>query len=110
MRMKRTQQKNITTQNIIDALRWGSELFDSIAVDTRPSTPVDNVNLSRRQYYARLSKLIKVGLVRRVNGRYLLTCFGIVIYNDVQLGIRRAIDSHTKTNKPESSDVITFQT
>ena len=30
MMMKRTQLKNLTTQNIIDAIRWGSDIFDSI--------------------------------------------------------------------------------
>ena len=115
MRMKRTQQKNLTTQNIIDAIRWGSDLFDSIAADTYHYTSINNVNirycvnLSRKQYYARLSKLTKAGLVKRVNGMYLLTFFGTVIY-DVQLEFRRAVDSHSKTNEPESSNVIAFQT
>jgi hypothetical protein len=116
MRMKRTQQKNLTTQNIIDAIRWGSDLFDSIAADTyQYQTSINNadagycVDLSRKQYYARLSKLVKAGLVKRVNGRYSLTFFGIVIY-DVQLELRRAVDSHLKTNEPESSNVIAFQT
>jgi hypothetical protein len=44
--------------------------------------------------------VVKVGLVKRVNGRYLLTFFGIVIY-DLQLEFRRAVDSHLKTNEPE---------
>ena len=106
MRMKRTQLKNLTTQNIIDAIRWGSDLFDSIAADTYHKKSINNVNprycvdLSRKQYYCRLSKLVKVGLVKRVNGRYLLTFFGIVIY-DVQLEFRRAVDSHLKTNESE---------
>ena len=106
MKMKRTQLKNLTTQNIIDAIRWGSDLFDSIAADTYHKKSINNVNprycvdLSRKQYYCRLSKLVKVGLVKRVNGRYLLTYFGIVIY-DVQLKFRRAVDSHLKTNGPE---------
>jgi hypothetical protein len=115
MRMKRTQQKNLTLQNIIDAIRWGSDLFDFIAADTYHYTSINNANprycvdLSRKQYYARLSKLVKAGLVKRVNGRYSLTFFGIMIY-DVQLEFRRAVDSHLKTNEPESSNVIPFQT
>src|SRR6476659_1746937 len=95
-----------STQNIIDAIRWRSDLFDSIAADTYHNNSINNVNprycvdLSRKQYYGRLSKLVKVGLVKRVNGRYLLTFFGIVIY-DVQLEFRRAVDSHLKTNESE---------
>ena len=101
--MRGAEHKNLTTQNIIEAIRWGSDLFDSIVADTnhyRISTnnaaPDYCVNLSRKQYYARLSKLIKVGLVKRVNGRYLLTLFGIVIY-DLQLEFHKAVDSHLKT-------------
>ena len=112
--MRRTQQKNITTQNIMDAIRWGSDLFDSIAADKDDTTAINNVNsrcvnLSRRQYYYRLSKLIKVGLVKRVNGRYLPTFFGIVIYNDIPLEFRRAVDFHLKINESESSNDIAFQ-
>jgi hypothetical protein len=97
--MRGAENKNLTTQNIIEAIRWGSDLFDSIVADTyhyRTSTNNAAPGLSRKQYYARLSKLIKVGLVKRVNGRYLLTHFGIVIY-DLQLEFRRAVDSHLKT-------------
>ena len=42
--MKRTQLKNLTTQNIIDAIRWGSDLFDSIAGDTYHNNSINNVN------------------------------------------------------------------
>ena len=79
--MRGTEHKNLTTQNIIEAVRWGSDLFDSIAADTyhyRTYTNNPAPALSRKQYYVRLSKLIKVGLVKRVNGSYLLTSFGIV--------------------------------
>jgi hypothetical protein len=47
-----------------------------------------------------------VGLVKRVNGRYLLTPFGIVIY-DLQLEFRRAVDSHLKT-KIESLVITSY--
>jgi hypothetical protein len=97
--MRGAEHKNLTTQKIVEAIRWGSDLFDSIAADTyhyRISTNNAAPGLSRKQYYARLSKLIKVGLVKRVKGRYLLTPFGIVIY-DLQLEFHRAVDSHLKT-------------
>ena len=100
--MRGAEHKNLTTQKIVEAIRWGSDLFDSIAADTYHYTSINNANprycvdLSRKQYYARLSKLVKAGLVKRVNGRYLLTPFGIVIY-DLQLEFRRAVDSHLKT-------------
>lgn len=97
--MRGAEHTNLTAQNIIQAIRWGSDLFDSIAANTdhyRTSTNNPAPGLSRKQYYARLSKLIRVGLVKRVNGRYSLTPFGIVIYG-LQLEFRREVDSHLKT-------------
>jgi predicted transcriptional regulator len=88
---------NITRPNILEAIRYGQELFDSIAADTySDNTPSDIVKLSRKQYYSKLTKLIKVGLIKRKSGRYLLTPFARVIYG-VQLGFGDAVDNHLKT-------------
>ncbi len=90
-------EHNVTRLNILDAIRSGQELFNSIAADTySDNTPSDSVKLSRKQYYNRLSKLIKVGLIERKSGRYLLTPFGRVIYG-VQLGFGEALENHLKT-------------
>jgi hypothetical protein len=87
----------ITRQNIIEAIRYGQELFNSIAADTySDNTPSDSVKLSRKQYYNKLSKLIKVDLIKRKSGKYLLTPFGRVIFG-VQLGFGEAVDNHLKT-------------
>ena len=101
--MTKTELEKLTTQNIIDAIRFGGDLFDSIAANTYHYQTSANkagagycVNLSRKQYYERLAKLIKAGLVKRQNGGYVLTTFGNVIY-DVQLEIREAVDSHLKS-------------
>jgi hypothetical protein len=76
----------ITRLNILEAIRYGQELFNSIAADTfSDNSPGDSVKLSRKQYYNKLSNLINA------SGRYLLTPFGRVIYG-VQLG--DAVDNH----------------
>ena len=86
--------RNITRLNILGAIRYGQELFNSIAADTYgDNTPSDCVKLSRKQYYNKLSKLIKVDLIKRKSGSYLLTPFGRVIYG-VQLGLGDAVDNH----------------
>ena len=89
---------NITRPNILEAIRYGQELFNSIAADTySDNTSTDIVKLSRKQYYNKLSKLIKVDLIKRKSGRYLLTPNkGRVIYG-VQLAFGDAVANHLKT-------------
>jgi hypothetical protein len=88
---------DITRPNILEAIRYGQELFNSIAADTySDNTSTDIVKLSRKQYYNKLSKLIKVDLIKRKSGRYLLTPFGRVIYG-VQLAFGDAVANHLKT-------------
>ena len=90
-------EHNLTRLNILDAIRSGQELLNSIAADTySDNIPIDSVKLSRKQYYGRLSKLIKVDLIKRKSGRYLLTPFGRVIYG-VQLGFGEAVENHLKS-------------
>ena len=36
--------------------------------------------LTKKQYYSRMSRLAKAGLVNRQNGRYFVTAFGRVVY------------------------------
>ena len=88
---------HITMPNILEAIRYAQELVNSIAADTyNDSTPTDIVKLGRKQYYNKLSKLIKVDLIKRKSGKYILTPFGRVIYG-IQLGLVDAIDYHLKT-------------
>jgi hypothetical protein len=101
--MTKTELEKLTTQNIIDAIRFAGDLFDSIAADTyhymtsmKNAQPGHSIDLSRKQYYKRVAKLRKLGLIKRQNRRYVLTNFGIVIY-DVQLKFREALDSHLKS-------------
>lgn len=57
------------------------ELFTTIAHESVNSVILRNkVNITRKQYYARLSKMIKVGLVKRVSGKLMLTAFGKIVY------------------------------
>jgi ribosomal protein L25 (general stress protein Ctc) len=47
-------------------------LFNLIAADTYgDKTPSDSIKLSRKQYYNKLSKLVKVDLIKRKSGRHL---------------------------------------
>ena len=56
-------EHDVTWLNVLEAIRYGQELFNSIAADTYSyNATSDIVKLSRKQYYNKLSKLIKVDL------------------------------------------------
>jgi hypothetical protein len=56
---------------------------------------ISRVKLTRKQYYSRISTLISSGLVKRSNGKYLLTSLGKVVYS-VNVLIDQAILDHWK--------------
>lgn len=89
--------KDLTLLDVLNAIRdtTGRDIFSSIAGDR-----MSNLKTSRKQYYLRLSRLIKANMIKRKNGIYLLTPFGKVIYM-VQLEFVKAIDEHfeSKTTK-----------
>jgi Mn-dependent DtxR family transcriptional regulator len=62
---------------------------------------ITKMQLTRKQYYSRISRLIKTGLVRRENGRYTLTSFGKVIY-DFQIAIEIALENFWKLKAIDS--------
>ena len=86
--------------NVLDAIHDpdACNLFNSIATDRRSNDTSDTVKITRKQYYSRLSKLIKADLVKRTEGKYVLTPFGEVIYS-VQLGFAEAVDEHLVEGK-----------
>jgi len=51
--------------------------------------------LTRKQYYSRLSALLKAGIVKRVKGKYSLTAFGVIVYH-AQGIIGKAVDEYWK--------------
>ena len=59
------------------------ELFRFIATNSEDSDSLrTKTNLTRKQYYSRLSRMTKAGLVKRNKGKHCLTVFGKVIYDD----------------------------
>ena len=83
--------------NVLDAIHDpdGRDLFNSIATE-RISNDASNyiVKITRKQYYSRLSKLVKTDLIKRNRGKYLLTRLREVLYR-VQLGFSEAEDWRT---------------
>ena len=62
------------------------------------------LKLGRKQYYSRMSRLSKAGLVKRQKGRYFVTAFGKVIY-DAQRLLVSAVKNHWKLRAIDSLKV-----
>jgi predicted transcriptional regulator len=81
------------------------ELFKIIAQGTIDSESLKNkTKLTRKQYYSRLSRMTKAGLVRKKSGKYLLTAFGKVVY-DAQSTVENALTSYWKLRAIDSLEM-----
>ena len=100
---------------ILDAIseKRGSDIFKSIALATsNTDILITELNLTRKQYYSRMSNLVKAGLVKRQNGRYLLTSFGKVIssaYLNLEAKIDIALDNYWKLKAIDSVELTPQQ-
>src|SRR5215469_5811590 len=100
-----TNSKNTTT--ITDVLKTIADdkslvLFNTIALSNGDTDIcISALELTRKQYYSRLSALLKAGLVKRERGKYSLTTFGIIVYN-IQETIRKAADQYWKLKAIDS--------
>ena len=86
----------IDTADVLNAIADDSSLilFNSIAVTNCTSDIlISKLKLTRKQYYSRMFRLIKGGLVKRKNGRYFLTSFGKIVYGAQSL-IEKAIEQY----------------
>jgi hypothetical protein len=89
--------------SIVDVLTAISDdnslfLFKTIARSNSETTSTDILirpNLTRRQYYTRMSELVKVNLAFRRDGKYYLSSLGKIVY-DVQTIIEVAIGDFWK--------------
>jgi predicted transcriptional regulator len=87
-----------STRDILKAIadEKALALFDAIAVSECDSEMlITKVRLSRKEYYSRISRLVKAGLVSRQRGTYSLTMLGQIVYQ-AQLAIDHAVDISPK--------------
>ena len=81
------------------------ELFKFIAINNEDSDGLrTKTNLTRKQYYSRLSRMTKVGLVKRKKGKHSLTAFGKVIY-DAQTIVERAVNNYWRLKAIDSLEI-----
>jgi len=61
------------------------ELFKTVALSGGNSIELARrLDLSRKQYYSKMSRLIKNGLIKKYRGNFCLTIFGITIYEVIE--------------------------
>jgi predicted transcriptional regulator len=83
------------------------DLFKAIAQTNVNSTTLTiNGKLTRKQYYSRMSRMTKVGLIQRKNGKYFLTSLGRVIYQ-AQTLIGNTLKDYWKLKAIDSLDSST---
>jgi predicted transcriptional regulator len=92
--------KSISDDDSIDLFRYiATNDSDSDSESLRSKS-----SMTRKQYYSRMSRLMKVGLIKRKNGKHTLTAFGKVIY-DSQITIENAINSYWKLKAIDSLEM-----
>ena len=81
------------------------ELFSTVALETIDSKNLKNkTKLTRKQYYSRLSRMTRAGIVRRKNGKYVLTTFGKIVYGS-KLTIENALNNYWKLKAIDSLEM-----
>ena len=81
------------------------KLFNTIATKGGNSEDLSvQLKLSRKEYYSRMSRLMKTGMVKRKNGKHFLTAFGKIVY-DAQVTIKKAVESYWKLKAIDSIDL-----
>lgn len=93
----KTNEPGISILGVLDAIRDGTSqcLFNALATDIDDHNLVNRLKITRKQYYTRIERLVKAGLVKRKDGRFYITSFGSVIY-EVQLKFAKAVDNYWK--------------
>ena len=77
-------------------------LFNRIAdSDGDTYTLLKEMNLTTKQYYSRVTRLLNTGLIKRHKGKYSITLFGKVVY-DAQMIIGKALTYYWKLKAIES--------
>jgi hypothetical protein len=81
------------------------KLFNTIASERVNSVEMrTKVPLTRKQYYSRLSRMIRVGLIKRRSGKLFLTAFGKIVYESQKI-IEAANNAQWKFKVLDSVDV-----
>ena len=96
--------KSQTTASVLKTIadEKSLELFRIISTGMIDSENLkEKTKLTRKQYYSRLSRMSKAGLVRKKSGKYLLTAFGKIVF-DSQKTVEGAMTNYWKLKAIDS--------
>jgi predicted transcriptional regulator len=80
-------------------------IFNAIALSNIGSDIlISRLQLTRKQYYSRMSTLLKTGIVKREMGKYSLTTFGMILYHAQEI-IGEAVNQIWKLKAIDSISV-----
>lgn len=80
-------------------------LFTTIAIGGISSVELRRkVSLSRKQYYSRISRMIRVGLIKRRSGKLVVTAFGRIVFKSQKI-VEYANKNQWKLKVLDSIDV-----
>jgi hypothetical protein len=102
---------SLTITNTLKAISDDKSLalFNTVALGSgNASALITRLELTKKQYYSRMSELIKASLLIRQNGSYLLTSFGKVVY-EAQVLIGRAVENYWKLNGIDSIKMLPIE-
>lgn len=80
-------------------------IFQLIAnINSNGEIILKKLGLTRKQYYSKISAMMKAGLIKRQSGRYYLTPFGKVIYCCTMIA-KNALDNYYNLKAIEATEV-----
>jgi hypothetical protein len=96
----------VSVAEILDAFCNDKSLKLFNAVATKGGNSGDlllQVKLSNKEFYSRMSRLIKMDMVKRKKGGHFLTAFGKVVY-EAQKTLSKAVENYWKFKAIDSVD------
>ncbi len=104
--MSNYSEKLMSLPNILRAISDDKSivLFNTIALASGGDILISSLKLTRKQYYSRISALIKAELIKRQNGKYFLTSFGKIVY-DFQAKVGHAVTNYWKLKAIDSFEI-----
>jgi predicted transcriptional regulator len=99
--------KNLSFPGVLKSISDDKSLsiFQLIAdVNSNGEIILKKLGLTRKQYYSKISTMMKAGLIKRQSGKYRLTPFGKVIYCCTTIA-KKALDNYYNLKAIEATDV-----
>jgi hypothetical protein len=80
-------------------------LFTIIATKSISSVELrSKISLTRKQYYSKLSRMVRVGLIKRRSGKLVVTTLGKIVY-ELQKVVQNAYNNHWKLKVLDSIEM-----